>query len=62
MFTKELEAIYENLLDKRGRRMNSALVKAQAEIETINREYEAYCEGVYDALRALEKTAGGENP
>ena len=38
-----------------------AQIKAKAEIDAINREYTAYVDGVYDAMkqiRAAEKIAG----
>lgn len=58
MLTDKMRAIYDRLVDKHNRKATIARVKAQAEIETIQREHEAYMDGVYDALRAIEEKEG----
>ena len=55
MLTDKMLKIYESLVDKHNRKATIARVKAQAEIETIQREHEAYMDGVHDALRAVEE-------
>lgn len=35
------------------RNRNMAQIKAHAEIDAINREYAAYVDGVYDAIRQI---------
>lgn len=55
MFDEKLQAIHARLIEKRERKATIARVKAQAELDTIQRETDAYCDGVYDALRAVEE-------
>lgn len=55
MLPEKLQAIEDRLMEKRERKATIARVKAQAEIDTIQRETDAYFDGIYDALRAVEK-------
>lgn len=57
--SENLQAICNRLIEKRNLQANIARVKAQAEIDTIQRETDAYSEGVHDALRALQNASGG---
>jgi len=50
----DLDRIRDKLTDARTHKRDIALAKAQKEIETINRESEAYWDGVYDAIRAVQ--------
>lgn len=50
MTGKELDIIMIRLQNAREQKKQIALTKAQAEIETIRREAEAYWDGVYDAI------------
>lgn len=54
MTKKDLEEIEAKLTAKRTQKKEIALAKAQAEIDTIKREAEAYWDGVYDALKAVK--------
>ena len=53
MTENELQVIHETLIREKERKQEIAIVKAQIEIEAIRRETDAYCNGVYDALRAV---------
>lgn len=59
MLPDKLQAICDRLVEKRERKATIARVKAQAEIEAIQREKDSYIDGVYDALRAVEDAGGG---
>lgn len=67
MTTKELEAIMDRLTSIREHKKQIALTKAQAEIQTIQRETEAYWDGMYDfckevkSLLPKEKDGGNDN-
>ena len=50
----DFDKILDDLDRGRYRKREVALAKAQAEINTINREYEAYVAGLYDAVRAIK--------
>lgn len=53
----------EKLSIKAERKKDLALVKAEAERNTILREYEAYYDGAYDAVKAVkEAVAKNDNP
>ncbi len=54
MLPDKLQAICDRLIDKRNRKAGIARVKAMAELDTIQRETDAYFDGVYDAMRALD--------
>lgn len=51
---KDLDNILNQLTAKRERKKEIALAKAQAEIQTIQREADAYWDGLYDAIRAVK--------
>ena len=56
MTDKELNAILNELTAKRDQKKQIALAKAQAEIQTIQRETDAYWGGAYDAVKAIKAT------
>lgn len=64
MTEKELDAIMMRLTNARDRKKDIALTKANAEIDAIRREAEAYWDGVYDAIKevknAMPKQPKGE--
>ena len=53
MTTAEFDAIQKALINKMSRKKDIALAAAQKEIDTIQREYDAYFDGVDDALKAV---------
>lgn len=53
MTDKDIKAIREKLEAKAAYKRDVALAKAQKEVETINRAYDAYWDGMYDALKAV---------
>lgn len=53
MTKKELDSIVDRLTSAREHKKQIQLAKAQAEIETIKREADAYWDGVYDALKEV---------
>lgn len=61
MTEKELEAICSRLTMRKDRIRDIKIAKAQAEVDAINRECSAYCDGVDDAIKlvlgAMEKEA-----
>lgn len=59
MLSEKLQAIHNRLIEKKVRKADIARIKANAEIEAIQREEDAYCDGVYDALREVENAGGG---
>lgn len=54
MTDKELDAILNRLISASEHKKQIKLTKANAEIETIRREAEAYWDGVYDALKEVK--------
>ena len=54
MTTKELEAIMDRLTSIREHKKQIALTKAQAEIQTIQRETDAYWDGMYDFCKEVK--------
>ena len=54
MTTKDLDAIMDKLTSKREQKKQIALTKAQAEIQTIQRETDAYWDGMYDFCKAVK--------
>lgn len=54
MTEKELDAILDNLDRGRARKREIETVKAQAELKAIEREYLAYYDGAYDAIKAVK--------
>lgn len=66
MTTKDLEAIMDRLTHIREHKKQIALAKAQAEIQTIQRETEAYWDGMWDFCKAVKEllptgTDGADN-
>ena len=54
MNDKELDLIMVRLQNARERKKEIALTKANAEIEAIRREADAYWDGVYDAIKEVK--------
>ena len=54
MTIKDLDAIMDSLTSIREHKKQIALTKAQAEIQTIQREKEAYWDGMYDFCKAVK--------
>lgn len=52
---KDLDAILDKLSSRRDLKKQVALAKAQAEIQTIQREADAYWDGLYDAIKAVKE-------
>ena len=55
MTTKDLDAIMDKLTSIREHKKQIALTKAQAEIQTIQRETEAYWDGMWDLCKAVKE-------
>ena len=55
MTTKDLDAIMEWLTSNREHKKQIALAKAQAEIQTIQRETDAYWDGMWDFCKAVKE-------
>ena len=53
MTTEEFDAIQEALINKMSIKKDIALEAAKKEIDTIQRAYDAYFDGVDDALKAV---------
>ena len=53
MTTAEFDAIQQVLINKMSRKKDIALATARKELDAIQREYDAYFDGVYDALKAV---------
>lgn len=51
----DVEKALANLERARGRKRDVQIAKAQAELEAVNREYEAYLDGIYDMAKELNK-------
>lgn len=50
----DFDKILDDLEKGRSRKRDIALVKAHAEIDTINKEHEAYLDGIYDAVKVIK--------
>ena len=50
----DFEKILTDLEAINGRKREIALVKAQAEVDKINKEHEAYLDGLYDAGKVIK--------
>jgi hypothetical protein len=55
MNAKDLDAIMDKLTHIREQKKQIALTKAQAEIQTIQRETEAYWDGMWDFCKAVKE-------
>lgn len=53
MNEKDFDAILENLHRRALEKRDIKLAKAKAEIDAIDREYGAYYDGAYDAIKAV---------
>lgn len=60
MSDKELDLLLLRLQNARERKRDIALAKANAEIETIRREFEAYWDGIYDAIKEVKNMSVSE--
>ena len=54
MTTKDLDAIMDRMTSIREHKKQIAITKAQAEIQTIQRETEAYRDGMWDFCKAVK--------
>ena len=54
MTNEDLDRILANLDARYQRTREQRLIKARAEIEAIDREYAAYYDGAYDAIKAVK--------
>lgn len=50
----DFDKILDDLENSRNRARDIALTKAHALIETINKEHEAYLDGIYDAVKVIK--------
>ena len=50
----DFDKILTDLEAINGRKRDIALVKAQAEIDKINKEHEAYLDGLYAAVKVIK--------
>lgn len=55
MTNEDLDRILARLDAKYQRTREQRLIKARAEIEAIDREYAAYYDGAYDAIKAIKE-------
>ena len=55
MTTKDLDAIMDRLTHIREHKKQIAITKAQAEIQTIQRETDAYWDGMWDFCKAVKE-------
>lgn len=51
---EKLDEIFANLANNGSRKKDMKLAVAQKEIEAINREADAYWDGLYDAFKAVK--------
>lgn len=54
MKEKDLEKVLADLAAAHNRKKEKLLIKANAEIEAIQREDTAYYDGAYDAIKAVK--------
>lgn len=50
----DFDKILDDLEKGRRRERDIAITKAHAEIDAINREHEAYLDGIYDAVKVIK--------
>lgn len=55
MNAKELDEVLERLAAAHSRKKERLLIKANAEIEAIQREDVAYYDGAYDAIKEVKE-------
>ena len=55
MTKKDLDAIMDRLTHIREQKKQIAITKAQAEIQTIQRETDAYWDGMWDFMKAVKE-------
>lgn len=55
MDAKKLEEVFDNLVSANHRKIERRLIKANAEIEAIQREETAYYDGAYDAIKKVKE-------
>ena len=60
MTDEKLDLLMIRLQNAHERKKDIALAKANAEIETIRREHEAYWDGVYDAIKEVKAMCARE--
>lgn len=54
MDEKWLDELFQQLESAHNRKKERLLIKANAEIEAIQREYAAYYDGIYDAIKEVK--------
>lgn len=54
------DEIGERLMSIAGRKRDMKQLEAQAELKAIQREYEAYTDGVLDAVKAIKQVEAKE--
>ena len=54
MTDKELDAIFDELDRARTRKREIDIIKAQAESKAVDREFEAYIDGAYAAIKSVK--------
>lgn len=54
MDKNKLDEIFDNLVSANHRKIERRLIKANAEIETIQREETAYYDGAWDAIKNVK--------
>ena len=52
---KDMQALCNDLMAKRNRLADLHRLKARMELDTIQRETDAYMNGLYDAMKAIQK-------
>ena len=50
----DFDKVIDDLDRRRARKKDIDLARAHSEISAINREYEAYVDGLYDAVKAIK--------
>lgn len=60
MTNEDLDRILASLDARYQRKKEQRLIKARAEIEAIDREYVAYYDGAYDAIKAVKSIMSAE--
>ena len=55
MLPDKLQEICNSLMAKRNRKADIDRLRVKAELDTIQRETDAYMDGLYDAMKAIQK-------